>query len=135
MDGLTSFLVLISVASLLMTLWFFGQVGIQWVRRRLSSNWPWTQSSITDSRISVLSSGRGGNTYKLTISYSYCVADTTYTGTYSELCASQSSAEGCLRSLKDMPPPVRYRRGRPRVSVMDPYRDAVLRYQQPQSAG
>jgi len=133
MDNFTPVLIIIAGASLLLTLFFFGQVGVQWVRRRLSGNWPWTQTSITDSRTSVLSNGRGSNSYKLTVTYSYSVAGITYTGTYSELCASQSSAEGCLRSLKDMPPPARYKRGKPRVSVMDPYRDAGLAYEHPKA--
>jgi hypothetical protein len=58
-----------------------------------------------------------------------------YSGKYREICASQSAAEGTLRSLRDLPPPARYRPENPQVSAMDPYRDAALAFEHPTSGG
>jgi hypothetical protein len=125
--------IILGVITLLSVVYFLWGIPAQFVRKHLSANWPWTTSSIHEHSISELSS-RGASAYKLTVSYSYSVEGVTYTGTYSEICDSQSAAEGCLRSLKDLPPPVRYKPGKPQVSAMDPYRDAGLAFAHPDTA-
>jgi hypothetical protein len=40
--------------------------------------------------------------------------------------ATESGADDFLKSLRELPPPARYQPGRPEVSALDPYRDAVL---------
>jgi hypothetical protein len=37
------------------------------------------------------------------------------------------------KRLPDLPPPVRYRPGKPEIPVMDPYRDTALAYEHPGS--
>jgi hypothetical protein len=105
------------------------------VRSRRTGSWPWAESSIKEHSITVRRSSYGRILhYKLTVSYSYSVGGITYAGTYSEICQTYSAAEECFRSLQDLPPPVRYKPGKPQVSAMDPYRDAGLKYTHPHAA-
>jgi hypothetical protein len=64
--------------------------------------------------------------YQLTVGYSYSVNGETYGGAYTECFGSEAEAQGVLKSLRELPPPARYKPGDPSESVMDPYRDAAL---------
>jgi hypothetical protein len=88
-------------------------VSLQSLRQRGSQSWPW--SSRGRSRV-----------YQLTVGYSYSVNGETYGGAYTECFGSEAEAQGVLKSLRELPPPARYKPGDPSESVMDPYRDAAL---------
>ena len=101
------------------------QIGLPWLRRRRSRSWPWARSNVQGGSIQVVRD-RSGTSYRLAVSYSYTVNRETYGGTYTERCRDEDEAQGLLKSLKEFPPPVRYKPGDPSKSVMDPYRDAAL---------
>jgi hypothetical protein len=62
-------LLLASLAAVLALLFGFGQLGVQWLRARRSAKWPWTASTIYGGDISVMTNGRYGETYELTVTY------------------------------------------------------------------
>ena len=64
--------------------------------------------------------------YELTAGYSYAVNGEKYGGAYTECFRIESEAHAVLKSLQELPPPVRYKPGDLSESVMDPYRDAAL---------
>lgn len=106
----------------------FARVGVQllreWLRRRQSQSWPWAESTIEGGSIQ---DGSGyGRDYKLTVTYSYFVKGERYGGVWADLFSSESDAQAALESLRSFPPPARYKPADPSVSMMNPYRDAVL---------
>src|ERR1035441_6523263 len=103
MDFFLPILMLASLAGVLVLLFGFGQLGVQWVRNRRSAKWPWAPAAIENGDIAVMTSGKYGTTFELTVSYSYQVAGENYSGTYREICGTREAAEGCLKSLRDLP--------------------------------
>jgi hypothetical protein len=122
-------------AALLVSLGLFAIKGIpllrQWLRGRFSTNWPWTKISVESGEISVALRGRSGDPalWELKVEYSYSVEGTRYLGTYRHCLDSKSEAEDLLKSLRELPPPVRYHPRKPEKSLLDPYRDAALAYE------
>ena len=104
--------------------------GITWWRRRRSQSWPWAQTTIEGGSVIPVAQGRS-RAYRLTVAYSYSVNGEEYGGDYTESFARESEAQGILKSLRDLPPPARYKPGDPSKSMMDPYRDAALAIQGP----
>jgi hypothetical protein len=90
--------------------------------RRRSQSWPCAPTTIEDGAI-----GPPGRNLmcELEVDYTYTVDGQTYSGTYKQECQSESDAQDVLKSLRELPPPARYKPGNPSVSVMDPYRDAA----------
>lgn len=117
---------LIGLAVLVYLLVKFAPVPLQWLRQRGSNSWPWVESSVDGGTVEVVSSGRGERTYALTAHYTYTVAGLKYTGIYREWFGDESGAQSMLQSLRELPPPARYRPSDPSHSVIDPYRDAAL---------
>jgi hypothetical protein len=90
-------------------------------RQRRTATWPWVKISLDSGEIEFL-----GRSWELAVEYSYTVEGQRYAGTYTSSFASESEAAGLLKSLRELPPPVRYQPGRPEISVLEPYRDAAL---------
>jgi len=95
------------------------------LRRRMSGSWPWAPSRIESGSVERVTRGRA-QVYELTVRYSYSVDGQEYGGTYAESFARESEAQSLLQSLRELPPPARYKPGNPSRSAMDPYRDAAL---------
>jgi hypothetical protein len=91
-------------------------------RERRTAAWPWAKITLDSGEIE---SG-GEFDWELTVEYSYTVEGQRYFGTYTSSFASESEAQDLLKSMRELPPPVRYQPGKPEVSVLDPYRDAAL---------
>lgn len=99
--------------------------GVGWLRQRQSRSWPYAPATIENGSVDVVT--RNGRwAYLLKASYSYSVDGETYGGNYTELFGTASEAEGVLKSLRELPPPTRYKPGDPSECAMDPYRDAAL---------
>ena len=98
---------------------------VQWWRNRFSASWPWAPTVVESGVIDVIR-GRDAASYQLTAYYTYTVNGKQYEGEYDELCSSECAANSVLKSLKELPPPARYKPNKPEISVMDPYRDAAL---------
>ena len=104
----------------------------QWWRQHASASWPWAKITIESSDIRVAMRTRSGRpTYELTLGYSYSVDGKTYSGAYRSMFSAEREATEFLKSLQELPPPARYRRGNPAISVLDPFRDAALALRQP----
>jgi hypothetical protein len=103
----------------------FVASGLGRLHQRRSRSWPFTPATIESGSVDMVT--RDGRwAYLLKASYSYSVDGERYGGNYTELFSTASEAEGVLESLREMPPPVRYKPGDPSESAMEPYRDAVL---------
>ncbi len=100
-------------------------LGLRWLRKRRSGSWPWAQTTIEGGSVQLVAGSRS-RVYLLTVAYSYFVNGEKYGGRYQESFSSESEARGVLESLKEMPPPARYKPADPSESVMAPYRDATL---------
>ena len=96
------------------------------LRRRASQSWPWAKTTIVGGSVEQVRRRRGRPEYDLTVGYSYSVNGETFGGAYTERFDSEFEAQGMLKSLQELPPPARYKLGRPSHSVMDPYRDSAL---------
>jgi hypothetical protein len=94
-------------------------------RRRASQAWPWVPARIEGGRVDAIQRSRR-EVYVLTATYAYTVEGETYGGSYTESFRNAVEAEELLQSLKDLPPPVRYKPSDASESMMEPYRDAVL---------
>jgi len=105
---------------------FGGVILLKWWDKTRSESWPWADAKLCDSSILEVRSGHGGRAWVLRVSYSYVVAGVKYGGNHAQRFRSPSEAERALKSLCDLPPPVRYKPGKPSESAMDPYRDAAL---------
>jgi hypothetical protein len=100
-------------------------VSPQWLRQRGSHSWPWAKTTIESGFIERILQRRHYS-YVLMVTYSYSVNSEEYLGTYEEVFGSEPQAQRALKSLRELPPPARYKSSDPSQSVMDPYRDAGL---------
>ena len=91
-----------------------------------SQFWPWAKTTIGDGWVDATSGSEGGTEYKLTVSYSYSVDGVEYSGEFTALFGNKEEAQDLLKSIRELPPPARYRSAEPWVSAMDPYRDVAL---------
>ena len=91
-----------------------------------SQYWPWAKTTILDGYVDAITGGEGGTEHKLTVSYSYSVDGVEYSGEFTALFGNKEEAQDLLKSIRELPPPARYKPADPSVSVMDPYRDAAL---------
>jgi hypothetical protein len=109
-------------------MWIFSLAPIfwRWFRRRRSQSWPWVAARIEGGSVEAVQRGRR-QLYELTATYAYTVAGETYGGVYTQVFGNAIDAQDLLRSMKDLPPAVRYKPSDPGDSAMDPYRDAGLR--------
>jgi hypothetical protein len=94
-------------------------------RRRASASWPWVPARIEGGRVGAIQRGRR-EICILTATYAYTVEGETYGGSYTESFRNEIEAQELLESLKELPPPVRYKPSDASESMMEPYRDAVL---------
>ena len=105
--------------------WFwlaaFAVRGVGRLRQRRSGSWPSAATTIESGSVDV-----AGRVYLLKAAYWYSVDSERYGGTYTETFAGSREAEAVLKSLREYPPPARYKPGDPSESAMDPYRDAAL---------
>jgi hypothetical protein len=108
--------------------------AIRWFRRRGSQAWPWAETTILGGSVDLVSQGRS-RVYRVNVAYSYSVNGAEYGGDYTESFVTESEAQGILKSLRDLPPPARYKPSDPSKSVMDPYRDAALAIQSERRPG
>ena len=117
---------LFAAVVLLALLWKLGPLFPPAFRRWRSGSWPWARTTIQGGSVKVITQRRGESVYQLTAGYSYSVDGREYCGSYIEIFSTDEEAQGILRSLRELPPPARYKKGNPAQSVMDPYRDAAL---------
>jgi hypothetical protein len=98
---------------------------VESLRRWGSQSWPWAKTAIESGFIERVLQRRSYS-YVLMVTYSYSVNSEEYLGTYTESFGSEPQAQHALKSLRDLPPPARYKSSDPSESLMDPYRDAGL---------
>ena len=117
---------LFAVVVLATVLWKVAPMAPQAFRRWRSGSWPWARTTIQGGSVKVITQSEGKSVYQLTAGYTYSVEGREYSGTYMEIFQTDEEAQGILKSLQELPPPARYKKGNPAESVMDPYRDAAL---------
>ena len=99
----------------------------QWWRNRFSASWPWTPTVVESGVVYVIRGRNAPDSYHLTAYYTYTVNGKQYDGEYNEgLFQTEHAANAVLKSLKELPPPARYKPNKPEISVMSPYRDVAL---------
>jgi hypothetical protein len=84
MDASSIVAPLLVVAGLVTFLLRPGGVGRLAFGRWVSRSWPWAKTTIGYGCVDVVSQGRGGPVYELTVSYSYSVDGQEYGGDYTE---------------------------------------------------
>jgi hypothetical protein len=100
MQGLLIVVALLALAGLVIFLLKRGGVDLLGFDRRSSKSWPWAKTTIDGGSVVILSRGRGGPVYELTVSNSYSVGGENYGGEYVEHFASEEEAQGVLKSFR-----------------------------------
>ncbi len=92
---------------------------------KASERWPLVVANYEGARVEFWSSGEGGGTYHLVLNFSYEVAGKTYMGKYRKMLwgYKENEANAQVQSFEQGPLFVRHHPSKPRIYVMDPFRD------------